>query len=83
MMVPTVHLNGTSKDELVRQVADAGRALRLGIETLGEANPNGRDFYIQGPDALRLAQQEHRIRLGKLEEVHDELQTLAEAIFAA
>ena len=83
MMIPSIHLNGTSRDELVEQLIKAARSLRLAIEALGEATPNGRDYYVQGPSALHQARGEHRVRLGKLQDVYDELETLAEAIHSA
>ena len=53
MMVPTVHLNGTSKCELMRQVMGARIALHTAIDALQQACPNGRDYYVQGPDATQ------------------------------
>lgn len=80
MIVPTVHLNGTSKDELLRQVRDAVKALKPAIDALIEAGPNGRDYYLAGPDALREAQNEHHLRLSRLRSVREELEGLYEAI---
>lgn len=53
MMIPTLHLNGTSRTELIKQLTDAGHALALAIDALGNASPHGRDYYPQGPDAFR------------------------------
>ena len=80
MMTPTIHLNGTSRDELMRQLIDAREALRTAIYQLCEAYPNGRDYYVQGPDALPQAMKEHESRVARLQSVHDELGDLAESI---
>jgi hypothetical protein len=63
MTLPTVHLNGTSRDELVRQQkAVIGQAWAL-REALHDAMPNGRDFYPHGPDVINEAVQKHREKL--------------------
>ena len=46
MMVPTIHLNGTSHDELLRQILDAKEAIRKAVEALANAAPNMRDYYV-------------------------------------
>jgi hypothetical protein len=80
MMVPTVHLNGTSRQELVKLQLDAISKLRQAIEVLGLAAPNGRDFYVQGPDAMRYAVAEHAQRTARVQSVIDELYEIAEAV---
>lgn len=47
---------------------------------LANAAPNGRDYYPQGPGALKQAQEEHQNRMARLRSVYAELQQLAEAI---
>jgi hypothetical protein len=80
MMVPTVHLNGTSKAELVRQLREAHQATVKALEALGGAHPNARDYYPQGPDAIKVAFDEHRARVAKLLSVCDEIFAISEAI---
>jgi hypothetical protein len=80
MKVPTVHLNGTSKDELMRQLGAAISAVHHAGVLLGEAAPNGRDFYTQGAEAINDAKREHEARLTKLHEVWRELTTIADAV---
>ncbi len=80
LRIPTVHRNGTSKDELVRQNREARRALYAAREKLAQAAPNGRDYYTQGSTALQAAMNEHTARERKLSEVIDELDAIAEAL---
>ncbi len=80
MMIPTIHLNGTGADALVDQLADATTALLDAERVLHAAAPNARDYYPQGPDAFRLATQEHVSRLERLRSVRLELVTICEAI---
>ena len=77
MIFPTIHLNGTSKQSLLDQTLDAGRAVQAAIKALENASPNGRDYYPQGADAIKLAIDEHAARVNKLKEVFDDLTTLA------
>lgn len=80
MKVPTIHSNGTSRDELLRQVCDAGQAIRNALDKMCDAAPNGRDYYPQGDGALKEATQEHQSRVARLESVLNEYMELAEKI---
>jgi hypothetical protein len=79
-MFPTVHLNGTSRGELQTQLETALGALRSAIESLQDAAPHGRDYYVQGPLAYELATVEHVNRLTKLKAVAEDLQALLEHV---
>lgn len=78
MIFPTVHLNGTSKDEMIDRLSDAGSAVHKAIDALIDARPNARDYYPQGPDAFAQADREHNERLTKLRAVYDELAQMHE-----
>lgn len=80
MKVPTIHLNGTSRGELERQLADVGVAARNFIEALGEAAPNGRDYYPQGNDAIKEAIKEHCNRVDLVKKVLDEITEIYSAV---
>lgn len=77
MMKPTIHNNGTSRDELMAQVLKATERIREAMTALAEATPNGRDYYPQGPDAIKAAGAEHRERIAKLREVLDDMEALS------
>ena len=47
-MKPIIHLNGTSKDDLLQQYLDAGHALKAALTAMSMAAPNGRDYYPAG-----------------------------------
>ena len=78
--LPTVHLNGTSRDTLLEGYIAALDALRLAREALQAAAPNARDYYVQAGDTFCLAQNQHFVRLARLRETLDELNTLAEHV---
>ena len=80
MMVPTVHLNGTSQDELERQIEAASSAVFDAIATVADAAPHGRDYHVQGDNAYERACTEHNARMAKLRSVYDDLTELCVAI---
>ena len=79
-VLPTIHLNGTSAKTLLEQQLDAGNAIVEAIAKLGEACPNGRDFYPQGTGAISTAMREHEDRIARLRSVQTELPAIAEYI---
>ena len=80
MMLPTIHMNGTSKTDLLEGYCDAISAVLLALEALARTTPNGRDYYPQGDGACAIASREHDARKRALMKVMDELQTLAEHV---
>lgn len=80
MIVPTIHLNGTSKERLLEDIEEAHQAICFAIEKLSASGPNERDYYPQGSAIFEQARTEHCSRLERLLSVRKELETLAEAI---
>ncbi len=73
LAIPTVHLNGTSRNELLEQVRNAYTALQDAINVMCKAAPHGRDYYPQTSDApYELARTQHYNRITKIEEVMKE-----------
>ena len=78
--LPTIHLNGTSRDSLLEGYMAAMDAIRLAMKALQSAAPNARDYYVQAGDTFCMAQNQHFVRLARLRETLDELNTLAEHV---
>jgi len=78
--LPTVHLNGTSRDDLLDGYIAAMDAIRLAIQAVQAAAPNARDYYVQSNMSAHLARDEHFTRLARLRETLDELNTIAEHV---
>jgi hypothetical protein len=78
--MPTIHLNGTSRESLVSDLLDALQALEAAERALQHTYPNGRDYYPQGPGAITEALRQHTAGMGRLHEVRRELSAIAEAI---
>lgn len=85
LMIPTVHLNGTGREELERQLQEAANAVQVAMATLAQASPNGLDYYMQ-PDvdglrpAIHVAMGQHESRMGRLRSVLDELAAIYEGV---
>ena len=81
-MIPTVHLNGTSGEDLLDQYAGAAEAVREALDAVCDAGPNARDYYVQGPDAALTAQREHEARVASIKRVRDDLAAIVDGIQA-
>jgi hypothetical protein len=79
-MAPTVHINGTSVVDLIRQATRVTRALNAALRAMEEVAPNGRDYYPQGPLALNQALAEHKARVALVERLRQEYDELAMAL---
>lgn len=73
MIAPTIHINGTSGEELVSQLASAGHALEYALTAVAQAAPNARDYYVKGDTAFREATTDHVSRLERLRSVSREI----------
>lgn len=73
LITPTVHLNGTSKEELVELRLAAVEACRALHEAMQKAMPNDRDYYPQGEGAGKQAREAWAERLQLIELISDEL----------
>lgn len=82
IIVPSVHMNGTSKNGLTEPIDTALDAIRTACDALKQCGPNGRDYYNhpQAPQAMEKAQQEHRARLLALHNLQAELEAIWGAI---
>lgn len=72
MLMPTVHLNGTSSKELLAQAEKAYYAVDAAFDAVSAASPNARDYYVQGERALAQAVEEHAAHLKSLRLVLDD-----------
>ena len=79
-MLPTIHLNGTSKRELLEQYSAARQALEAALTALSNAAPNGRDYYPQGPMAILHAQDQHRAWYQSIANIRNAVEAIEVAI---
>ena len=79
--LPTVHLNGTSRDELVRQLVEAGKALQVALDKLRAAYPHERDYYVNpDPMAYKKAKNAHDQRCREVHRAMMDCNEMAEAL---
>ena len=67
--LPTIHLNGTGADTLLNEYNAVVTAVRNAAVVLAHATCNERDFYIQGSEAWKRAQDERARMFALLGEV--------------
>jgi hypothetical protein len=80
LAVPTIHLNGTSKEVLLEDYCNAIHALHEAGSALAKAYPNARDYYPQGNGAINAAMDQHDDRMNRLRGIIKELEVIAEAV---
>mgnify|MGYP001612338421 CR=1 FL=1 len=80
LMVPTIHINGSSRERLVEDLCDAVTALHDAKTALNRTTPNGRDYYPQGKEALDRALRAHERRMSSLGVIIDELTAIVDEI---
>jgi hypothetical protein len=80
MIKPTVHMNGTSAEDLLEQYRNARSAVLDAIVAVGQTQINGRDTYPQGVEAVHRATAEHCERIKALQKIADEMIELAEHV---
>lgn len=81
IIAPLVHLNGTSRSNLVAQYQTARDAVARARECLHDASPNQRDYYCHPlTGAWKSASDQHAARLQRLLDIEAELLTILDEI---
>lgn len=68
MILPTIHRNGTSPEDLRDGYTAAYTAVREAIEAVQKVEFNARDYYTQGPGAFDAAMEERMAFLRSMKE---------------
>lgn len=82
LVAPVANINGTSRDELVRNYVSAKVALQAAIDAVRLTSPHGRDFQTcaEPYKAHRIAREQHIGRLALLESITEEMDALAHMV---
>lgn len=72
LVLPIVHLNGTSKSQLLDDREAVYYALGQAYDALKQMGPNGRDYYPI-PGRMELAIEQHRRRLAAIDAIRNEI----------
>lgn len=76
MMIPSVHLNGTGKANLLSELEEAHNALLVADQKLRQVTVHGRDYYVQGPSAYAQAREEMDRRILALDQIMRDMRAL-------
>ena len=83
MIMPSVHFNGTTREQLLETYERAVKAVHNAHQELISAYPNGRDYYPQGSIVIYTAVDEHLHRVEMLKLVKHELEQIIQHITEA
>lgn len=73
IVLPIVHLNGTSRETLQDTRSETYRALDDALSALKRMAPNGRDYYVS-PGLMEAAQKQHERRMQAITDLMDEIE---------
>ena len=82
MISPIIHINGTPREQLKQPYMDCYALLEDAAESLRQAAPNGRDYYLV-PGRMQESEAQHVRRLKIIRDLQAELEQQCEAIDAA
>ena len=80
LLVPCIHLNGTGKDSLTRDLEEAYSSVSAAYDRVRKMEVNARDYYPYGAGAYETARKQHLERLTHLKNVMDEFDLLMDGI---
>ena len=80
MIKPTIHMNGTSKADLLDGYCNVINALHKALEALQHNHPNTRDYYTQPAGTFEAAREQHRSQFLRINSVLQEIEQIAEGI---
>jgi hypothetical protein len=82
LIVPFIHLNGTSAERLTDDLAMARDTLQAAYDAIKQTAPNGRDYYCHPwPNAMETATEQHLDRLRRVDLLIDELDSIINAVY--
>ena len=78
IIVPCIHMNGTSKKDLSDRLEEAHDAIGVAYDRLRQTAPNLRDYYVyeKGSIAYEIAANQHYDRMKRLHDVQNELEAI-------
>ena len=80
MILPTIHLNGTSQHDLLDYNCNMVHTLSQALDVMSEYGPNARDYYPQGDHAFAQARKEHEERMAAIRKIKFEIEKIAEYV---
>ncbi len=80
-MIPFVHINGTSAEELIKQQQEVFRKANELLDALRQASPHARDYYPYASAAFTLASDQHREIFNQVNAIASRAEAIAVAVY--
>lgn len=80
MISPTIHLNGTSREQLVREYRELQAAYYRVIEAEVDLTVHGRDYYPQGEHAYRQARWAYLSRTSAARRAYEDVSAIVDLL---
>lgn len=80
LLAPCIHMNGTSKQDLMGALENAYSKIGEAQDALRLCAPNGRDYYVIGDNAYAIAREEYWDRMRMLENIRTEIEAIVGGI---
>lgn len=80
MRLPTIHINGTHRNNLLEELSKVSSTLGDTLYAMRRASPNARDYYPQGQEAFAEAVSEHAGRIERINSVAAEIEAMIEHV---
>lgn len=77
---PHVHLNGTSRESLIKQYMESATKVREALDTVAQNAPHKRDYYPLGDAVWNRAWAQHDHRVQVLRAIYSDLMKIAEGL---
>ncbi len=74
--IPTIHMNGTSAESLLKDLMTAYHATAQLQSAMRDVTPNARDYYTQGDEAATKARNDHATRQKMISDIRTDLETI-------
>jgi len=74
--IPTIHMNGTSAESLLKDLMVAYHATKQLQDAMRDVTPNARDYYVQGDEAATKARDDHAARQKTISDIRADLEAI-------
>ena len=79
---PFVNLNGTSREELIKQAFDVSSAAETLIQALRDAAPHGRDYQTASPEKYKHDRAIWELQLKTIHSLHEDYRLQGERLYS-
>ena len=77
LIVPTLNINGSTRDNLVDYHTRAMRKINEAYAALADMAPHGRDYQTAPPGTHEKAQEQYKVWREQLRVIHNDIESIA------